>query len=146
MSRTIVLCVLLLGTPALLRAQLPIFDDFEDGSATDGDPAMWNPSVGGTRHVSDDGDYIVSDSDLARSRISGTGGVRDVSVRTRLRLLEGGAAAGVYARGPPATGPIGAPSIKNGEIGLGGLPQPRTVHGYRHSCRRCLDSVRRFRR
>ncbi len=122
----------------LYGAGIPIVDDFEDGDAADGDPFTWlvdsfNPS--GTREVVN-GEYVftATDQGTASSFVEETlGNTGDVSVRTRLRIVQNVVAAGVFVRGDEGSsyfagingtgvGCTGCPFVgeTNGEHKIGG--------------------------
>lgn len=82
----------LLRIPTPLRhqaaAQVGFYDDFSDGNASDGSPVTWDPSWSGSTLKVEDGSMIVAnDVGLASAWVREE--YTDVSIRARMRLLEG---------------------------------------------------------
>jgi hypothetical protein len=99
----------ILGFGAGARAGTIFFDDFEDGSVTDGSPVTWLPGsfTGGTSEVVA-GSYEISGT-VVSSSADGTLSFRDGSIRTQLRFLESNSASVAYlnARSPTVAAYLG---------------------------------------
>lgn len=67
------------------------YDDFSDGSATDGDPVAWDPSWSGATIDVVDESLIISEREFAS--VWTPDRYTDVSIRAQMRLLEGDAVA-----------------------------------------------------
>ena len=68
---------------------MPFFDNFDDMNAADGMPGTWVPGAaapGGDRDASS-GDFTVTHSGTVSTYVEELTGLRDVSIRTQLRLL-----------------------------------------------------------
>ncbi len=86
-----VLCAVAIAISASALAETVVFDDFSDGSATDGEPARWSMAFGGTQTV-EDGSLVItalSPTFPASRLVTPIANFTDISVRTQMRLLEG---------------------------------------------------------
>jgi RNA polymerase sigma factor (sigma-70 family) len=99
----------ILGFGTGARASTIFFDDFEDGSVTDGSPVTWLPGsfTGGTSQVVA-GSYEISGT-VVSSSADGTLSFRDGSIRTQLRFLESNNATVAFlnARSPTVAAYLG---------------------------------------
>jgi hypothetical protein len=92
-------------------------DDFEDGSATDGDPVTWSPVPGATGSFDvTDGDYVMTRPTDIEEMYSGVNQytLADTSIRTQARLI--GSSAwwfGLFARANLADGTVYVALLKN---------------------------------
>ena len=114
----LVSCQLIHGTAI---ADPVFFDDFADGSFRDDDPVSWVGGGGDNLSVDEDGFGMVMDStDFARAGVQRLN-LTDISVRTRLRVMEG-SVVGIASRWKPE-GPNGSNYYSfvtsGGETGIG---------------------------
>lgn len=91
----------LIGAPVYVSADAIFYDDFEDGSATDGDPVTWEPRVytNGLYEVIN-GDYVLTPNAAPQPLVAVVSGVtaQDVSLRTQIRVNGAAFGIGLFAR------------------------------------------------
>jgi len=101
-SLVLVLVMVLPLVGSVATGEIVFFDDFEDGSATDGAPVTWSPVPGfaGSYEVID-GDYVLTRPTDIEEMYSFVDQytLADTSIRTQARLIPGGWWFGLGARG-----------------------------------------------
>jgi hypothetical protein len=113
-----VVVLTLVGSVA--TGKLVFFDDFEDGSATDGAPVTWTPvtSASGSFEVID-GDFVLtrpSPIEEMYCYVDKYVTLADTSIRTQARLIPGGWWLGLFARGNLGEGLYIALLKNNGKL------------------------------
>jgi hypothetical protein len=100
------------------------YDDFSDGDPQDADPVTWLPDTGDNSTITaDGGDLVITDTGWGRANVLGLD-LRDTSIRTRIRLVDGDAV-GLMTRWDPDLPEDG--TVRNyygwiafqGEVGIG---------------------------
>ena len=113
-------------TSNVRAADIPFLDDFNDGSATDGNPATWTPLPGfstGT-FIAVTGDYVVTQplDTWPQAAMPNMTPLGDISIRAQVRELQGRGPISLIGR----LGNAAAPSGYQAGIEAGGLYIVRT--------------------